>query len=65
MIDRKSVILLRESCEDVDCIFNLEESCQRIEHLLYGNSIGGIPAPLTCSAAVHEFIGNDYPFIKD
>lgn len=61
----KSVILLKEFCEDMDCIFNLEGSCQRIEHLFYGHSIGGIPAPLTCSAAVHELSENDYPFMED
>lgn len=59
MIDGKSVILLDEPCEDMDCIFNLEGNCQQIENLLYGHSIGGIPKCLTCSDAVHECIGGD------
>lgn len=46
----------KELCEDVDCTLNLEGSCQQIGRLLYGNSIGSIPEPLTCNEAVYEFV---------
>lgn len=47
--------LEKELCEDMDCCLNLQGSCQRIGRLLYGNSIGGIPSPLSCSEAVHLY----------
>ena len=56
MKDNNEIICLHaEFCEDLDCLLNLEGSCQDIGTILYGNKIGGLCTPLTCSSAVHPW----------
>ena len=60
--ERKNIVcsvLNKELCDDMDCCLNLEGSCQQIGRLIYGNLIGGIPEPLTCSETVHDYKERD------